>query len=993
MTVSTTPSPRAQALKRMSSSRSVIRRWSIRDAGLAVMQHAKEEKAKEGGEEGEGEPPQSPASRFANVTKAVLAKMRDGDVADLTADAKEGEEEEEKKEDDEEEDPDAAKMIDSGVLQLEDGQVRVSTKIDHVQEAFGASQSNLELDDALFASLPDDHKRRIILQKAPLSRSIDDLMMLKKATRDNAFFQRYDEKRRLELCRILSYQRVLAGEVVFFHGDEVETSGFYILMSGSVGIFVPDTRDEVAPEKLSPKERMMLNRGDDELVRRAAEEAEAAEAAEAAAMAAAAAAAKDGGADEEGSDEDTEASGSEASESRPTTPDLASRREEMRELGFSEVGQLEAGGSFGELALLQSQPRAATIIALEATEFMTISKQDYLTLLKAADEERLWQKVDFLSHVPVFQMSPKSILISLAYTFKEHHYPKDTPIVLQGDPTKQLHILAEGRCSILYNHHRVHACKFPMKHRVADSYTVEIASVGANELIGWNETAHAYTFMSSTDVRVFTIGRHTWNGIVTTGMVDALQRHLNTRAEWWGQRRDECVRAVEEGKVAPRKMLAERQAMARLNYTSQLTHMQKQQRVQLGHQAEHHVHEIGHEDEPAQAQVLVEDDVRRKLGEHDGLVVTPRMSTMLGTLGVQPLRLKQKIARQHEAEAAAAAAEAAAAKTARAARRRPDVFERTDSHTSLSSYSRASTAPRMARTQTSYGRRPPVTIVDATEQVAAEEPRTMEDVNRTFMTAASHEDVPSSLERTMKIMEETTWNTSTRLSRGRSGVYLRNPQYSDRRRHRPRRQPALANTTLANQPQRRFMGQPMFFDPSTVDRSQPEWKQNVRKHEAARARTAAASDHRGQHEVLRSTAPLPGKGKGKAMPAPPSKGKGKGKRKGKGKGKRRTGIETRRLLEKRRNAQIRSVNWMDYDEDDTYMRDLKEADATHVLAPVSTSVVTWQTYAETTVGDPTERRQRDTFWNDIDPGPIPGACLDALEQPSLPKIMQHYSRT
>lgn len=60
------------------------------------------------------------------------------------------------------------------------------------------------------------------------------------------------------------------------------------------------------------------------------------------------------------------------------------------------VAKLGSGTSFGELALLGSGLRNATIKAVEDSMFMTINRRDYTNILKQEHARELRAKVDTL---------------------------------------------------------------------------------------------------------------------------------------------------------------------------------------------------------------------------------------------------------------------------------------------------------------------------------------------------------------------------------------------------------------------------------------------------------------------------------------------------------------------------------------------------------------------------------------------------------------------
>ena len=67
---------------------------------------------------------------------------------------------------------------------------------------------------------------------------------------------------------------------------------------------------------------------------------------------------------------------------------------------FVEVVVLETGQSFGELALINDQPRASTVVCLSDCFFAVLEKSDYLRVLKRIENKHLMKKVEFFRHLP-----------------------------------------------------------------------------------------------------------------------------------------------------------------------------------------------------------------------------------------------------------------------------------------------------------------------------------------------------------------------------------------------------------------------------------------------------------------------------------------------------------------------------------------------------------------------------------------------------------------
>jgi CRP-like cAMP-binding protein len=64
---------------------------------------------------------------------------------------------------------------------------------------------------------------------------------------------------------------------------------------------------------------------------------------------------------------------------------------------------LKEGKSFGELALISPNPRAATITAREELELATFSKEDYNKLLGFKEKQSLVERLQFLKRITILK--------------------------------------------------------------------------------------------------------------------------------------------------------------------------------------------------------------------------------------------------------------------------------------------------------------------------------------------------------------------------------------------------------------------------------------------------------------------------------------------------------------------------------------------------------------------------------------------------------------
>ena len=83
------------------------------------------------------------------------------------------------------------------------------------------------------------------------------------------------------------------------------------------------------------------------------------------------------------------------------------------------VAKLKSGTSFGELSLLTNSKCSATITTRTQTHLATLSKEDYLSMLKKYDEDQLDCRKKVITILPMFKSLTKNALIKLAYFFTE----------------------------------------------------------------------------------------------------------------------------------------------------------------------------------------------------------------------------------------------------------------------------------------------------------------------------------------------------------------------------------------------------------------------------------------------------------------------------------------------------------------------------------------------------------------------------------------------
>lgn len=124
--------------------------------------------------------------------------------------------------------------------------------------------------------------------------------------------------------------------------------------------------------------------------------------------------------------------------------DESGKPTEQKEMVLTEVKTLGAGASFGELALLDNRPRAATIKCREDCEFAILDKQHFNEILKEKEQKKLYENVDFLFNMRVFHGLSFAALKSLFYHTNEMKIIRKQIIYRKGDDANSIYIIREG---------------------------------------------------------------------------------------------------------------------------------------------------------------------------------------------------------------------------------------------------------------------------------------------------------------------------------------------------------------------------------------------------------------------------------------------------------------------------------------------------------------------------------------------------------------------
>ncbi|CAI2385553.1 unnamed protein product [Moneuplotes crassus] len=109
------------------------------------------------------------------------------------------------------------------------------------------------------------------------------------------------------------------------------------------------------------------------------------------------------------------------------------------------VSELSPGASFGELALINSKPRAATIECMDSpTELMTLNKEDYNNILGAKQKAEFKQNLAILRQFSLFKVFTDRKLEKVWQYCEPKEYVKNMVVYSSGDKVEGFYLLIEG---------------------------------------------------------------------------------------------------------------------------------------------------------------------------------------------------------------------------------------------------------------------------------------------------------------------------------------------------------------------------------------------------------------------------------------------------------------------------------------------------------------------------------------------------------------------
>ena len=149
-----------------------------------------------------------------------------------------------------------------------------------------------------------------------------------------------------------------------------------------------------------------------------------------------------------------------------------------------EATQLSDGDSFGEYALLNNQPRIASVQCINDTHLAVLSKESYMAILGRIENKRIEELVKFLRKFNIFKNWSRNTVVKISYFFKEREYTRKGVVFREGDPAEEVFFVKEGEIEIGKSVKSQQDPKAPHFRVVTPNHNANIAIIGSGEIVG-----------------------------------------------------------------------------------------------------------------------------------------------------------------------------------------------------------------------------------------------------------------------------------------------------------------------------------------------------------------------------------------------------------------------------------------------------------------------------------------------------------------------------
>lgn len=174
------------------------------------------------------------------------------------------------------------------------------------------------------------------------------------------------------------------------------------------------------------------------------------------------------------------------------------------------VSTIEAGGSFGELALMYNAPRAATVISAEPQcTLWALDRVTFRRILMESTFARRRMYEGFLEEVPLLSSLTPYERSKIADALESQKFPAGHTIIREGDPGHSFYLLEAGE-AVAYRSGN----DTPVKEYQKGDFFGELALL--------NDAPRAASVVSKTEVKVARLGKSAFQRLL--GPVEGIMR-------------------------------------------------------------------------------------------------------------------------------------------------------------------------------------------------------------------------------------------------------------------------------------------------------------------------------------------------------------------------------------------------------------------------------------------------------------------------------------
>lgn len=174
------------------------------------------------------------------------------------------------------------------------------------------------------------------------------------------------------------------------------------------------------------------------------------------------------------------------------------------------VNKIHAGEGFGELALLQDNPRSATLKSLEPTLLWGVDRNTFRKVIEEMNTAIYEQNRQFLEKVTLLSSLESTDKDILAANLVSYKYHQDQKIITEGETGNQLYIIKEGTVIVMRGTN-------PIAEMNPGNYFGELALL--------NNTPRTATCVAKTFVKCMCLSRETLQKVLSNQLQDIIEKN------------------------------------------------------------------------------------------------------------------------------------------------------------------------------------------------------------------------------------------------------------------------------------------------------------------------------------------------------------------------------------------------------------------------------------------------------------------------------------